>query len=375
MSGVAKEYAELYTAHTECPAESFYISYLTCLGATLSRTLTIDSLIATQPRLYVLILGRSSDDRKSTAIKHTVSMFKGLVEVCKGVGSAEGLVRKLNDVKRLILFFDEFKQFVSKCSIQSSTLLECVNSLFEDNDYSSLIKDRDNGVDEAWLTFISASTIQTYERAWSSSFTDIGFNNRLFIVPATGKKKYNWPPPIPPEKQRYIIRLTNEIIRFVGDGMKIGITDEADKVHYKWYMIPDRGIHHTRLEGYSLRFMQLLAVNEQKDIIDVDIVEKAITLMDWQLNVRQLYSPIDADNEMAKMEGNILKQLDKRGMMSNRELYQYTHADRKGTWIFNTAKNNLEKNKDIEYDKINKTWNLIESDVAKNVAITRKYGK
>jgi hypothetical protein len=94
MAGVAGEFADLYTSVLETPAHFLFISFLTCLGSFLANRLTLSSEIQAQPRLYVLLLGESADDRKSTAIEKSVNFFTEAItdfRVCWGVGSAEGL--------------------------------------------------------------------------------------------------------------------------------------------------------------------------------------------------------------------------------------------------------------------------------------------
>ncbi|MFC1509691.1 bifunctional DNA primase/polymerase [Candidatus Omnitrophota bacterium] len=362
MGGVAYEFASLYSEYLESPIEFFYISFLTCLGCILADKLTIDSEIKPQPRLYVLLLGQSADDRKSTAIIKTLEIFDGDIACCLGVNSAEGLQKQLEERNKLLLCFDEFKLFINKCSIQSSVLLPCVNTLFESNGYESHTKTSSFRIDDALLSMLSASTVDTYERTWDSSFTDIGFNNRLFIVPATGKKKYAIPPNIPETEKKNIREQINKILWNVKDRLELPITPEAKIRFEKWYKNLQNSIHARRIDTYALRFMSLLAVNESKNEIDVDIVQKTIQLMDWQLKVRQLYDPIDADTIMAKMEERIRRQLSSRGPLPERELRRRTGADRAGLWFFDKAKENLKKSGDIRWDKTVRKWELADQE-------------
>ena len=146
MTGVAGDFANLYSQYLESPKEFFYFSFLTCLGSFLSDRLTARLEIAPQPRFYTILIGESADDRKSTAADKTISFFKECFiegfHTCYGVGSAEGLQKRLEKAipSRLLLFFDEFKQFTGKCKIESSILLPCVNTLFESNRYESQTK-------------------------------------------------------------------------------------------------------------------------------------------------------------------------------------------------------------------------------------------
>ena len=54
-----------------------------------------------------------------------------------------------------------------------------------------------------------------------------------------------------------------------------------------------------------------IAVNDLKNDVDLDTVKKAIALCDWQLEVRKMNDPIDADNKIAAMEQRIRRQLGK----------------------------------------------------------------
>lgn len=337
------------------------MAFLTCLGSVLADSLTLASEIAPQPRLFVLLLGESADDRKSTALNKVVEFFKWCVEdfaVCWGVGSAEGLQKRLEECNRLLLCFDEFKQFISKCKIEASVLLPCVNTLYESNRYESRTKKTDIYLDEVYLSLIAASTLDTYENTWSSQFTDIGFNNRLFIVPGSGERKHSFPAKIP-EREKYLLKQNLvEILRHVGHGLELEITPEARELFHNWYMNLEKSVYTKRLDGYALRLMGLLAVNELKTEVDQDIFKKVIALCDWQFSVRALHDPIDADNAIAGMEEKIRRVLRARGSQKDRKLKQLTAAYRSGLWSYNTAKKNLMASGEMGFNRKVKTYFL-----------------
>jgi hypothetical protein len=107
-----------------------------------------------------------------------------------------------------------------------------------------------------------------------------------------------------------------------------------------------------------MRFMALLAVNELKAEVDEEIVTKAIRLADWQLEVRRLHDPIDAENTTAKIEEKIRRQL-RTGPKTERELKQKTNAHRNGLWFFNMAMKNLTNAREMIWDRKVKQWKLI----------------
>jgi hypothetical protein len=124
----------------------------------------------------------------------------------------------------------------------------------------------------------------------------------------------------------------------------------------------ERSIHAKRLDTYALRLMSLLAVNDLKNEIDEETVDRVTKLCDWQLAVRKIHDPIDADNKIAKLEESIRRQLT-NGPKTERELKQRVNANRAGLWAFDTAKKNLERAGEIALDKKSKKWRLMDAKV------------
>lgn len=110
----------------------------------------------------------------------------------------------------------------------------------------------------------------------------------------------------------------------------LGISKQGKELHAHWYANRENSIHSQRLEAYILKLMCLLAVNELKTEVDEDIVQKAITLCDWQLWARKFYTPIDADNKVAHMEEKIRRIIGKNGASTERKLFNLTNAKRGG---------------------------------------------
>jgi Primase C terminal 1 (PriCT-1) len=362
MTGAAGAFAHLYSSYLEAPKQFFYMAYLTCLGSYLSGSLTIDSEIRAQPRLYTLLLADSADDRKSTAITKTTSFFGESIAdffMCRGVGSAEGLQTLLKGAgKKLLLAFDEFMAFVGKCKIESSVLLPCVNTLFEDNDYESRTKKETALLNNAHLSILAASTIATYERTWSPAFTDIGFNNRLWLVTGKGGRRFSCPKTIPEESKRLARAKLSAVLDHARKHPVMRIADTARELYDDWYLTRPSTIHGKRLDTYALRFMSLLAVNDLKPEVDVETMKKVIALCDHQHHVRQLHDPVDADNVVAGLEEKIRRVLKAKGRATGRELKRALHAYQTGLWSYNAAIDGLIKEGEIAFDKGRKVYFL-----------------
>jgi hypothetical protein len=363
MAGLAGEFANSFSFYTEPPVQFYYFAYLTALGCILADKITIASQIAPEPRLYTLLLGQSADDRKSTAITQTVNFFEGALKplflepyfklgTSYGVGSAEGLQKKLLETPRLLFCIDEFKSFFGKCRIESSVLLPCVNTLFESNRYESQTKNSNISLENVHLCILAASTVDTFQNIWKSQFTDIGFDNRLFLVTGEGMRKHPIPEKIPPGYMAYLYSRLSELLRKVNGKLEFGVQPDAFELFHSWYMNRERSVHSKRLDGYALRFMPLLAINEGKATIDMDTVSKAIALCDWQLQLRKLHDPIDADNVIAKLEEKIRRVVRQKGRVKDWELKRQTHANRDGIWNYEKARDNLVRACEIEFNPL-----------------------
>jgi hypothetical protein len=370
MTGSAGFFADCWGDILEVPREFLFIGHLACLGNVLSPYLSINSSLKTQARLYVVFVGESATDRKSTGIDICIDHFTKIVsgfKVSHGIGSAEGLAKILKNSNAAyagpigcMIVFDEFKSFVSKCKIQGSVLLPCVNTLFEKNVYENATKKHEISIKDARLSMLAATTIQTYERIYDSEFIDIGFPNRVFIVPATATAKHPMPKKLPISEADAIKQNLLDCLRHVGSGLELDFTDRAYAQYSSWYKNMSTSLHAKRLDTYSLRLCMLLAVNNLMPKIDAMIVKQAIALCDWQLEVRKQYDPVDADNKTAQMEAKIRRVL-ARSPLKSRELKQSVNYGRYGIWIFDTALKNLQRANEVEYNRKTKQFCLLEN--------------
>jgi hypothetical protein len=360
MTGAAGCFSEVLADCMEPPQHFFFMGYLTCLGAVLSNRITLKTELRPQPRLYLVILGESADDRKSTAISKTVDFFLNAAtdfRACFGVGSAEGLQRRFLKDSNILLVYDELKAFVGKAKVDGSVLLPCVCTLFESNRYESHTKDREIILSGAGLSILAASTIETYERCWDSAFQDIGMTNRLFIVPGQGKRQHAIPGKVPAHEWDTMKNDLGKVLRAASLTPELDITPGARALYEEWYLNLEQSIHTKRLDTYALRFLILLAANAGKSEVDEPVVQDAIDLMNWQLQARRMHDPIDADSAVAKIEEKIRRVLT-TGPRSDRDLKRAVHYNRIGTWVFSNAVRNLTKSNEIHFDKTAKSWGL-----------------
>jgi hypothetical protein len=130
--------------------------------------------------------------------------------------------------------------------------------------------------------------------------------------------------------------------------VQLGIDDDARALWERWYNgLPENSPHTRRLDTIGFRLLALIALTTDKLGIDVATVGAVTAMLDYELRLRRITDPIDAENKIAELEEAIRRNLQSRGALTPRELRQRTSADRKGLWAFNQALENLRKAGDV----------------------------
>lgn len=360
--GIAGEYTELYSSTMESPAPFFYFSFLTILGSLYSRLVELNLQISTQPRLYTVLIGPSSTARKSTAIKETMKFFDegfpGAVHSIWGVNSDIGLQDEINEDHRpLVLCYDELQNFLVKCRISGSSLLQTTTTLYDSNRIDSRKSNVKIHIPDGHLCIISACTDQTFENIWDTESISIGFPNRLWLVYGNSDKKEALPDPIPEHRKQIIWDKLDQLKNFIGGGMKINITNNAKVLYTEWYDALPRTLHTKRIETYAMKLMVLDALSRISSSVDKDDVKRILNICDWQINIRSIHDPIDAENKIARMEEKIRRYLNSSHLPIN-DLKRKVHYSRDGLWVFNQSLENLVSSKEVVYNAMTGVYRL-----------------
>jgi len=363
MRGVAGDYATAYSDITEAPKHFYYMAYLTCLGSILADNVRLKTLLNVQPRLYTIFLGQTGRGRKSTPIAITIDFFKQAFDdfnLMHHANSGEGLGVFLEKSPRTLLVYDEFMGFVSKAIQKGNTLLGTVTTLFEKNQYQTATKEKQLLIENAYLSILAACTTDTWERCWHPDFTAIGLVNRLFLVCGGMEKLAPIPPVLEIGRWKNLLQNTRAVVKLAQKIHKYELTPESVRLYDQWYRntLDHKSVHSVRLDAYALRLMLLLAIVDERYQIDTDIVQDVIQLVTWEHAVRQQLDPIDADNEQAKIELRIRRNL-LLGPLTKRALQQKTGAHRSGTWLWHNALSGLLAHNEIAYNNKTKEYYIL----------------
>jgi hypothetical protein len=354
IRGLAKEFADLYSKYLESPWEFWAFSFLTCLGSILSPHLRLDSALRVEPRLFTILLAESAYGRKSECEKQTDALFsrtfKQDFHECAGVGSGEGLITQLNSYSNLLFTLDEFKTLFDKARIPASILISCVNTLFEDTRYESNTKNNSIRVDSAHLSILAASTIDTFKNIWTTAASDMGFLNRLWLVPARAERSIPIPQSIPYKAKKNIKKKLTSLVRKISKKrVTIPISPKAREIYNSWYMSVNTSNSDVtkRLDTYGLRLMLLFCANENKQEVTPEIAQRVVKLLEWQQQKREENRPIIALNQTAKLEQEICSRLRALGPSKRRDLQRKVHYERYGRKAWVKAEKNLQDAGDI----------------------------
>lgn len=362
MAGSVGELAHTLAEGTEVPEEFYFAAILTTIGALCAGKLRVRANVESEPRLYTVLLAQSADAKKSTAMKRTVKLFLPLlaerVELLHGVGSAEGLARTLAEKTHVLLCYDELKALMDKAAIEGSALMAITASMFENHQWSNPTKDAKQSirVNDGHLSLIGCCTTETYARMWTTEAISIGLNNRLFIVGADRKRKVAWPE----EPNQFKVDVLMDQIRKQLEGLPktLSISAEAKRKWEEWYMSLPASEHAKRLDALGFRLMGLIAITNDWDQINVETIDSIVEILEYEFRIRQLTDPIDADNQIARLEEKIRRALAAHGPLNHRDLLRYTNANRAGLWAFHQALSNLKNAGQIYFDKKSSTYFL-----------------
>jgi len=142
---------------------------------------------------------------------------------------------------------------------------------------------------------LAASTVETHKRTWTALSQTLGLPTGSSWCPYSWRK-YSFPEKISENDKQSLRTQLSRIIDHVGKFTELGLSQAGREIYHNWYMNVESSVHAKRLDVYALRLMALLAVNDLKLRLMRRQLESH-NLCDWQLEVRKLYDPIDADNK------------------------------------------------------------------------------
>ena len=377
--GVLAEFAELYSRHYESPKAFFYVDAITVVGSAISGLVTADfPELDPYTRLHVLKIGPSGTSKKSTSnriarkfvTKAIVSDAEAIwgkdadgegLKIISGAGSGEGVALALTQHKRVLLYFNEFDRFLKKASPDASILAPIITELFDDTEYSNILREHSIELEGAHLGFASNMPLEQFESSDGvNKLRDIGMWNRLLLV--VGDRTQKCSTIVPPDDaaiKRVLDKLAVLFSRLVGKPRVLQLTDEAKQLWRTLEEVTGTDENATRLDAIGMRLLAILAFTSGKSEIDGETVRAVFAFLKYQRKLRELFRPPEGETPAAKMEEKIIAQLRRQeGCLKDRDLQRLVNAHRAGLKVYKDALGVLRDDSQIAHDDGKKQWCL-----------------
>lgn len=367
-------FSEVYEKGTESPREYYYFSFITAFASHITDKVVFNN---EELNLYTLLVGESGVI-KSAALKETINFFTDMLGTYEttirrgredvtidvpnfhflaGIGSAEGFLHHmLGRPGNIILYYDEFESFVRKGNGEGNNLIPMVSTLFTQTHFSNPTRDSQLFVNNIHLSFIGCCTPDTLQAIWKQQHSNIGLDNRFFIVYANQtEKEFAFRNKPRKEDIENLMNEVNDVYEFIlNNSNKIDLyfDNEAYDLLSSWYKnyknekLKTNDEVYRRIDLYLRKFACIFAILDKREMVSKDDVEKAILLAEWQIKIRKEYRPITGETVLGKMENIIINLFkNKNKIWKKKQILQFSNAKKNADLtIFNRALKGLVKN-------------------------------
>jgi len=313
------------------------------------------------PSLFMISIGKKGRVIKSSSVESAIEYFQHIGMVDHGstamenangkalvweIGSPEGLGLEMNRLKcrNAILFFDELRTLTSKGSIDGSTLVSRLLTLYESGKFQNIISKRGSfsfDPKSYCLSLIACCTEDSFNDEWSKLVgRSSGLNSRTFFL-YEPEHLMDMTPQIYVPTQEGALKTRRLVDKAIQQGFfKI---DEPRPLQEAMKRLGNRC--EIRAEKFALFF----AIDMGKDEIDSDCVERGIALAEYEKEVKRFLALGEAETKEGSVQQKIVRALKKhKGVMEMRVLKNKTNAARIGTTLWNQAYIGLVKDEQVK---------------------------
>jgi hypothetical protein len=329
------------------------------------------------PSFYLINIGWKGRAFKSQSTQDAIDYFTsaGMAGIATGAtrnaegksliwtaGSIEGvgIEAARTACKNLVLFYDEFSTLVDKASIEKSSLMSNILSMYESRQFANSVKSRkESYVLEAGkycMSLIANTTDKGFTEQWARlpKTNDSGMLDRFFFL-------------YQPETQ---LGLKPHVYVNTSAGAfeTRKLVDLA--VQQGLYSFTDETIIENEIEKIGTRGAKLaekmalyFAVDMGKSEIDESCIERAIAIVKYGIAVKKYLHTFESSTKEGQLQQEIIYFLRrKNGVTTERELNRAMHPMKYGTFVWSRALMGL-----VNSGWITKTGSGVKNDPAQIV--------
>lgn len=209
-----REYVQYCYTCTDAPVVFHLFAGMSLLSAMSGQELTFRwAGLPRKTNIYTMLIGRSGQARKTTAVELPESFLKGIYAEVIGIAPAsdEGLITALAERDDQILFYTEFGHFLTKSSAKSymNGLRSCFVELFDGGKVGRVRASRKNTVicENPRLNILAGTTLDWIEKHTDATDWSGGLMSRWCIVVANRERDLEVPMPSDDDKKQIAAQL------------------------------------------------------------------------------------------------------------------------------------------------------------------------
>lgn len=298
------------------------------------------------PNMYMALIGAPEVTFKTTGVKQAVAYLQpiGMVDYANGskaegksliveAGSTEGLglMMKETTCRNVILWYDEFETFVTKATIDRSSMMGHLLSIYDASMFSNRKSSKreffTHPANEYCGSFIACCPDETFTELWAKlpNSGDSGWKSRFFFV-------------LQPEEFKDI---TGEVYVDTANGAVLTRKRMNAAMQQKTFEITNPQMIAAKIKelGLKPRYIKLVekmalyfAIDRGFTEIEESCIERAVALVKYGMEVKNYFPTYESKNKEASLQQKITNKLmQKGGSMGLRDLETALHKKRHGT--------------------------------------------
>lgn len=300
------------------------------------------------PSFYMVSIGRKGRVIKSSSVKDAVEYlhYAGIVEdagpqvrnaegksLVFTAGSPEGLGMEMQRIncKNAVLFYDELSSLTNKAAIDGSSLTSKLLEMYESSKFSNVVKSRKETYNVEAGTYctslIACTTDENFLDYWSKMAAGTsGLEERFFFL-------YQ-PETLVPLSPYYYVNTKDAALvtkKLIDKAVNQGVYHIEDMTPLEMRINKLGNRTEIRAEKLALFF----AIDLGRDEIDIDCVDRALAICDYELQVKKYLKTFEANTKEGALQNKIMQVLQRnQGRMEKRKLEKLTHPMRYGTNLY-----------------------------------------
>lgn len=320
LQGVAGQIVQAIEPHSEADPAALLATILARSSAVIGANayLPVSAAARQVPRLYAVIVGRSSRARKGTTEADIRGIFAGVDPwfdsecTVSGLSSGEGLIARLesagNDVPdidvRLLVIEPEFARVLAAAKRDGSILSPVIRDLYDRGEAACITRAAPLNA-KGHVVIVGHSTVEELRARLTTLEVSNGFANRFVIVHASRSKRLAHGGSMSEDEREHVARIWQEAI---SRGRTIhGRVTRSDTAAAEWEAFYESlddevfGLYGTlvaRAESHVARLSLVYALLDGSNVIQLAHHRAAVAMWNYcEASVRQIWPPNDTSGD------------------------------------------------------------------------------